>query len=289
MKNHSNVGSNTGILTEEDKQILSLIREREKSNPCAAEYGTLKFDKDKVWLWGGPTELWGGTMDKDCLVKGAAYFGTENLVYVYGENNRDMLDQYKSFKKVLCQITHVNRNPDSQPEDDVANAENLSQISLNYDNIAGGIIDDLSTTLERFPPDKLAAIYRALKSRNPLLQLYAVAYTFELEKDFSGHLPYIDAVNLWVWRKHELADLDQGIERCAAVFPGKPVILGIFMHDYGSSETAIPLSLLEYNFTKARQYLSEGKIEGVVVLGDREIAKHPVQAQWIKKRLGFQR
>jgi len=241
--------------------------------------------KDKIWIWGGPTPLWGGSMEKDCLLKGANYFEAENVIYMHGKSNHETLDIFKPCKKVLCQLTSINRNDGDQLEDDVTHAENLSWLSLDYENIKGGMIDDLSTYLEGFSPEKLRDVYKALKMHNSKLRLYAVCYTFHLDKNYEKYLPHIDVINLWVWRKNELETIDSDLDKCLKVFPGKPIILGIFMHDYGQTDAAMPLDLLEYNFHKAEQYLAEGKIEGIVILGDREIKKHPDQAEWIKNHL----
>ena len=41
------------------------------------------LNSENVWLWGGPTPEWGGSMQPDTLVRNAAYFNAENGVYVY--------------------------------------------------------------------------------------------------------------------------------------------------------------------------------------------------------------
>lgn len=248
----------------------------------------MKIDKSHIWIWGGPTPLWGGTVEKDCLVKGADYFSAENVVYVYGSNNNEMLDLLKKFKKVICQITHINRStPGISPDDDIADAENLSKLSLKYKNIIGGIIDDFSEKI--FSPMKLKAINEALKKHNPHLKLYTVVYTdnegFIINNSIKKYLKYIDAINLWVWHKSSLEQIDLDLERFKKIFNNKPILLGIFMHDYGDSDKAMPVDLLRWQFNRAKRYIQSGKIEGSVILGDREINKHPVQAEWIKKYL----
>lgn len=46
-----------------------------------------------------------------------------------------------------------------------------------------------------------------------------------------------------------------------------------------------PPELLIYELDKAREYLTAGLIEGVVILGDREIKKWPEQAETIRNYL----
>lgn len=266
-----------------DKCLKAIVAELAKRGPDA-------FSKENVWLWGGPTPKWGGTMDKDTSVKGAEYFGLDNVVYVYGAINEETMAIHKKCKKLLCQLTQINRSPDAQSESNVENAERLSRLSLKYPNIKGGIIDDLTGNYGyNISRAEVKNIYDALKKHNSGLKLYAVVYAHELDGDAVKILaPYIDCVNLWVWSKDELTDLDLTVEKCRAVLPGKEIMMGIFMHDYGASDLGMPSELLEFQLHKARQYLAEGKINDLVILGDREIAKWPVAAGVIKKFLNSQ-
>lgn len=240
---------------------------------------------DDVWVWGGPTKQWGGTMDDDGLLKGAGYFGARNVLYVYGPHNDTMLGLLKPFDRVVCQIGANCRNPEAVPADTVTEAEQLSALSLRYPNIAGAVVDDFDTGREKFSAEKLARIQRALRSRNPALKLYVVAYTFKRHPGYEDLLPYIDVVTLWVWKKDELARLDADLEAIRQEFPGKPVHMGVYLHDYGQTDAAMPNECLAFQLDKARQYLAQGKLQGVIILGDREIAKHPEQAAFVRDYL----
>jgi len=266
-----------------DKCLVDMITELAKGGPA-------KFSRENVWLWGGPTPYWGGIMDKDTSVKGAKYFGLDNVVYVYGAINEETMALHKKCKKLLCQLTQISRSPGAQCESNVENAEKLSRLSRKYPNIKGGIIDDLIGNYGyNISRAEVKNTYAALKKHNPALKLYSVVYAHELDLDTIKILaPYIDCVNLWIWRKYELPDLDLIVEKCRAAFPGKEIMMGVFMHDYGASDLGMPPKLLEFQLQKARQYLAEGKIHDLVILGDREIAKWPDAARTIKKFLNLQ-
>ena len=92
-------------------------------------------------------------------------------------------------------------------------------------------------------------------------------------------------MNFWFWRKDELLTFDRDIARCAELFPGKPILLGLFMHDYGFSDIGNMPELLKYQLKKAEIYIKNGTLEGLVILGDREIAKWPAAAAAIKESL----
>ncbi len=266
-----------------DKCLFDIVAELEKS-------ATQKFSKDNVWIWGGPTPYWGGSMEKDTSVKGAKYFGLDNVVYVYGAIDDESMAIHKKCKKILCQLTQISRSPDAQKESNVENAEKLSRLSLKYPNIKGGIIDDLIGNYGyNISRAEVKNVYEALKKHNAAMQLYAVVYAHELGHEKIKILePFIDCVNLWVWAKYDLPDLDLIVEKCRKDFPGKAIMMGVFMHDYGASDLPTPPKLLEFQLRKAREYLAAGKIHDLVILGDREIAKCPAAAQTIKKFLKSQ-
>ena len=83
-----------------DDLLLQIMDEQDKS----LQSGPEKFLKQDVFVWGGPTQLWGGTMDPDCAVRGMEFFGAENAVYVYGSLNEENLDLHKNCKKLIFQI-----------------------------------------------------------------------------------------------------------------------------------------------------------------------------------------
>ncbi len=83
---------------------------------------------DKVWVWGGPTPHWGGSMDKDTAAKGAQYFGAPNVAYVYGPNDDEMMQTLRSFKRVTCPLSRHCRTV--SVADEVAEALELPLATL---------------------------------------------------------------------------------------------------------------------------------------------------------------
>ena len=242
--------------------------------------------RDKVWLWGGPTPEWGGSMQPDTLVSNARYFNAENGVYVYGATSDQMLKIHADMKQLLCMVSSTCRAPGQQPETDAECAENLSRLSLKYPNIKGGMMDDMtsgSKTITREKIEQVAAISANLKKHNPALELFGVVYQHELaEKDFTPLLPYLDGVNLWFWSQEKLLDLEKSVDHCRFQFPHKKVLLGLFLHDYGTADAGALPELLLHQLKGARSLLGKGKIDGLVILGDREILKWPEQAAVVR-------
>ena len=247
-----------------------------------------KLNSENLWFWGGPTPYWGGTMADDTLVKGAQYYDAVNGVYVYGPTNDKMMRIHSGFRKLLCQINSHCRTEGAQEGcTDEENAERLSKLSLTYPNIVGAMCDDVSTDfLKVVLPEPFAARQRGLKKYNSSLKMYGTVYVHELKtKDYSLILPYIDTVALWFWYPEEVFEYDEVMELYRKQFPGKSILQGIFLHDYGRGDADFPANLLCYQMDKAREYMAKGIVEGCVILGDREIKKWPETALAVKRYL----
>lgn len=278
-----------GLIEPEYSAAANVIREALKELPDGDELQYPQIPQDKVWLWGGPTPYWGGNMAEDTLVKHAEYFKAENGVYVYGATNEHALQLHSGFKKLICQVNSACRTPGAQEgSTDEENAERLSKLSLQFPNIVGAVCDDLCVGALRIAvPEPVQAIRRGLKKYNENLKLYGVIYEHELRngKDFSLIAEYLDAINFWLWHMEDILEYDHYIELCQKVFPGKPILQGIFLHDYGTSDAGQMPELLVRQLKRCRKYLAEGVLEGIVILGDREIRKWPESAKAVQDYL----
>ncbi|MBQ9336006.1 MAG: hypothetical protein IJS14_01760 [Lentisphaeria bacterium] len=277
-----------GLIEPERSQFAAVVDEILADLPKTDTSKFVKLSDDNLWVWGGPTPYWGGSMADDTLVRGAKFFDAKNGVYVYGPTDDKMMQLHSGFKRILCQVNSQCRTPGAQGEmNDEINAEELSRLSLKYPNIVGAMCDDVATYFRHLVlPEAFEARSRALKKYNDKLKMYGVIYVHELaEKDFTPILPYLDTVNLWFWHMDEILDYDRNILLCQERFPGKPILQGIFLHDYGISDAGTLPQLLVYQLDKAREYMTRGIVEGVVILGDREIMKWPESSAAVRNYL----
>ncbi len=290
-------GTRSPLLEEYSRQIYAEYASfaaavRKELAKCPPWRPGTPITSENLWLWGGPTPEWGGSMQPDTLAANAEYFNAVNGVYVYGATNEEMLKKHAGMEKLLCMVSSTCRAPGQQPESDEECAENLSKFSLKYRNIAGGMLDDMTAGEKTVTPQKVkqvAAISANLKKHNPDLDLFGVVYQHELaEKDFSALLPYLDGVNLWFWHQEKLLELEKNVDHCRYHFPKKKILLGLFLHDYGTADAGALPDLLIHQLKGARQMLADGKINGLVILGDREILKWPEQAATVRGFLAAQ-
>lgn len=266
--------------TQMDELLLQILDEQERIRKPGPE----KFRREDVFVWGGPTTHWSGSMEPDTAVRGMEYFGAENAVYVYGPLNEDALELHGKCKRLICQVTRTARSCD-QPESDAECAEKLSRLSLKYPNIVGGIADDLVIYLGRnYSLKDVMTIRDSLKKHNDKLDFCGVVYAGELDYDNMPRVAAcLDVINLWLEQKSDIAEFDLIIEKCLVKCPGKKIMLGVFMQDIGLSDLGYNPELMLRYLDKAEQAYRSGKIQGLVILGDREIAKFPELAQTIRQ------
>ncbi|MCQ2353066.1 MAG: hypothetical protein MJ033_06275 [Victivallaceae bacterium] len=251
-----------------------------------AACGPKHFSRENVYIWGGPTPSWGGSMEKETSIKAMKYFDADNVMYVYGPLNDEMMQLHKDCKKVICHLGRNCRTEGAAMASDVEEAELLSKLSLQYPNIEGGVIDDMAGNYgAQYSRKEYQAIYAALHKYNPKLKLYGVVYAHEfvdMTRELNAVADCIDHVILWFWRKLELPELDLTVEKCRTFFSGKPIMLGIFMFDYGNCYLPNSAETMHYHLEKARRLLEAGKIQDIVILGDREIEKCPAAAEYVR-------
>jgi hypothetical protein len=226
--------------------------------------------------------------------EGCDYFGLRRAVYIFHPNDELGMRKLSRCAEVICDISKwkwertkdggSKNYVDSAPASVRAEAETVSKLSLKFPNITGGFHDDMKGLVkrEKCTPAQYGEIYRALKSANPKLKLWTVVYTHELDHpDWKEFAPFIDVVNLWVWRAEHLPKLDEGVERCRAVFPGKPIVMGCYLRDYPTVRP-VPMELLKPQWYKLLNYLQGGKIAGYSILGAVLIDGQQEQANWVR-------
>lgn len=293
-----------------------------------------QLTKDHVWVWDGPANNLGPSIYG--LGDATAFFGLENLMAMWMPTTTAeavALAKLKRFKRVVWELTtskwqrrpftSVGHYTDISRTDrehigwfkedswsvqrgweSKAEAAKISQLSKEYPNLAGGLLDySFGGFAHRGgTPADLRDIAAALKKDNPALDLHWMVYTNDLDAKWADYVPYIDVVSYWEPKRENLRNLDESIEKCAAFMPGKPILLGLYMVDYWAKRLApgeehrwkwhadwaiepIPEELLEVQFGKAIELVQRGKIAGFQILAESMVDKFPATARWIRDYL----
>jgi hypothetical protein len=145
------------------------------------------------------------------------------------------------------------------------------------------LLDDLTSQQvagQGMPVSELAKLCESLRAGPRRLAVWGVVYTMNLaHPELAEYLRQLDVVNLWTWRAQEVLDLEANFARCEALAPGKPIILGLYMYDYGEGKP-MPLDLMRRQCEMALKWLREGRIAGIVFLS---ITDELLALEWTRK------
>ena len=279
---------------------------------------------DKVWVWAGPGNSLGPSVYG--LGETAAYFGAKNVCAMWLPDTTQpgaALNTLTGFRRVIWDVTCTRwqgkicriegedtdrigffegaswshgRGHESKEE-----AARIGKLSKTYPNIAGAILDySFGGFASRGgTPQDLKEIHDALKAENPTLELRWMNFTNDLDEKWSDYLPYVDVISLWEPSPDNLENLEESVDRCARVFAGKPIVLGLFLVNYWArrmkpGETdkwqqhvdwaLRPLAEdeLQSQFETAARLLDGGKIAGISILAEALVDKFPETAEWVR-------
>jgi len=256
--------------------------------------------KDLGWIWEGHGMDPGVYPSIFGVGEGAEYFGLEKAVLMFHPNNELLMKKVSSLKEVICDIskwkfrnivdvegvsvTAVEHWIDGSAVAVCREAKNVSDLSSKYSNITGAFHDDMRGLVKRFgcKPEDYKQIYDSLHSINPKLKLWSCVYTHELSPDeWIGFIPYMDIINLWVWKAEDLPKLDEYLKKCCEIFPSKPINMGIYLRDY-PMKSPVPMHLLKLQMGKILKYIQNSKIQGYTILGACLIDGQIEQANWVR-------
>jgi hypothetical protein len=238
--------------------------------------------RDAMWIWAHPLgsydNAWG--LPGNSLlspVEGAKSMGVPNIILVHYEGKPkppfdDFAADFQNVNKVMWSVAGAGGVTSAAERDQVfALAERMP-------NISGVFLDDFfhftrgdstqASTAE--PPASLSLEdLRQLRKRLTIggrkLDLGVTLYTNQLDQRIVCHLEYCDIVSFWTWEANDLARLEENFAMFQTIAPGKRVLLGLYMWDFGKQKP-MPLDLMKKQCDLALKWLREGRIEGMIFL-----------------------
>jgi hypothetical protein len=228
---------------------------------------------NNLWIWGYVLPQVPGKMlyvnpDTHCSIETAAnYVNADNVIFMDSttsvENlNENYFSHVKDLKQVICGLDHHCY---------AKCAEAVSKFSLTHPTITGAIIDDFRATTapsKNMTVPELKEVYEALKSKNPNLKLWVVRYSHQDFHGIDAYLDYIDGINYWVWVSSDhywmaryQEDLWVLVEQLK-----KPILQGIFLHDYGYSNGPQPMQQLKLQLPLIGSALRTKILDGAILL-----------------------
>ncbi len=159
----------------------------------------------------------------------------------------------------------------------------LKKLRTSYPQIEAVLLDDMSSVAVRkgFKPEHLTALKKLLDGD---FALWGVVYTHTLDRPgINEYVKQLDLISVWTWNAKHLVDRDKHIEHLEKTFPGKPILLGLYLYNFGGPGP-MPRDMLELQCHNALRLAHEGRITGIVFLtihNDADTMKWV--ADWIKR------
>ena len=254
---------------------------------------------EMLWAWGNPEMGQPGvhtsaTYAQASPMERAQILGVPNVIMAgYGLPDSDeaavqAMAALEDAQRVIWEISPRTGDA-SNPFDYSDTIARVRRLASTHPKIEGVLLDDMSTVAidAGLKPDHIRAIRDQLGPDGERIRILGVVYTMNLnDPHLDEYVRELDVINLWTWHARDLAQLDENVAYCAARWPDKPIILGLYMHDYGDGRS-IPLDLLQHQNETAFALVQDKRIQGVVFLSiDNEPETILQTAQWVRTQTG---
>jgi len=249
---------------------------------------------DKLWNWGhleGSHNKCTGLTCSMTPEEFAREYGIERAFIVsYGGNIQPPFDalakRFSPLKEIKWSVLGDASTP--LPDAELGNTEDILAALGAGANITGGIVDDFFSPkrLDRFPPEVLRKIRRTLNARG--LDFWCVLYSHQLEMDLEKYLDCFDGVTFWFWGCHRMNDMRGDIARLRAVIGDKPLMLGVYLWDYGGGGKPMNAELFREELELSYEMLRRGELAGTVfcsgTVGDADLETNRILKEYVALR-----
>ena len=110
-------------------------------------------------------------------------------------------------------------------------------------------------------------------------------YDMQLDMELGKYLDCFDGVTFWIWKSTELPNMEKHVEKLLSVIGDKPLMLGMYLFDYGTGGIPMNPELFENQLRLYFNYLRQGKTEGIIfcsgTVGDAELETNRILKKYI--------
>lgn len=233
--------------------------------------------RDLFWVWATPERAKPGNHDVETFADASAPQRAQLLdvpnVIMAGEglpNDDRLAERWTREVAHLPRIVwEISADQDStKPFVYEHRIAQLARLVPKYPQIQGVLLDDMSSVgIDKgFKPEHIRRIRQLLDESHVPATLWGVLYTMNFARpNIDKYIQQLDVISLWVWHAREIVDLEKHVAWCESHFPGKPIVLGLYMYDYGENRP-MPRDLMVRQCETARTLALAGRVQGVVFL-----------------------
>ena len=132
---------------------------------------------------------------------------------------------------------------------------------------------------------QLRDLRRGLDIGGRRLAIWVTLYTHQLTPAIRPHLDLCDVITFWTWQAKDLENLETNLAMLKTLAPGKAVVLGCYMWDFGAKQP-MPIRAMRRQCELGLRWLKEGRIRGLIFLGtpicDLDLEAVAWTRKWIK-------
>ncbi|NUM56270.1 MAG: DUF1080 domain-containing protein [Candidatus Hydrogenedentes bacterium] len=254
--------------------------------------------RDSVWVWGNPEMAREGrhtavSFAQASPMERARILGAPNVIMAgHGLPSSDEsadreMAGVRDARRIVWEIAPAVGG--SAPFDYSDSIARIKRLAAQHPAIEGILLDDMSTVAigAGLKPEHIRAIREQLGSDNERIRIWGVVYSMNLRDPMlDAYVRELDVINLWTWHARDLPQLAENVAYCAAQWPDKPIVVGLYLHDYGDGRP-IPADLLQQSNETALSMARGKQIHGVVYLTiDNEPEAVLRTAQWLREQAG---
>jgi len=228
--------------------------------------------------------------------EGVIYFGLDRANFMFHPNTALNLSKLSHVSEITADISkwkfvegraesgrcYYTHERDDNPDTVLAEAEHLARLAPDFPNLTGAFIDDTSGEMRHgnYTPDTPRLISEAVHAGG--LDLWIVVYTHQLDPEmWAPWAAHTDVINLWVWKSEEMPGIDEQIARCRELFPGKRLVMGVYLRDY-TKRAGVDMAMLRLEMETIARHLEAGTLDGYGILATCLIDQHPEQAEYVR-------
>ncbi len=240
--------------------------------------------KDRLWLWchnaGVYNTIPGLGQSHHSPAEAARCMGLRNLLMVvYGDKPEPpfapVQRELAAFDRVVWSVIGDAGSHRNHVQTDVGEVVALRR---EFPNIAGGIMDDFFNS-DR-PDFALSDIVGELHRAG--LPLWVVLYDLDLGREnLTEKLGLCDVVTFWTWSAANLPKLKDNMARVKALAPGKSIVLGCYLWDFGGL-AEMSVANMEFQCGLGREWLADGTIDGMIMLGSPLVGMDLPAVEWTR-------
>ena len=154
-------------------------------------------------------------------------------------------------------------------------------------NFAGVMLDDFFTgqaegKRAKLTTEELKSIRQRLKQSNPKFDILATLYVKHLELPLRDYLELIDVLTLWNGDPADLVNLDAHMAKVEQLASKARKMLGCYVVDY-KRKAGVPVELMRHQCETGLRWLRQGRIEGIVFLGNTTMDLGFESVEWTRK------